>query len=329
MTMTTANRLLLGASVAIAATFGSTLAGAQNYPTKAITVIIPFAGGSASDVVSRIMLDKMSKSMGQPIIVENRPGAGGNSGTQAAARAAPDGYTLVGGGSGPVAANVALYKNLGYDPEKDFEMISPFAGFTIVVVVSKNLPVHSLKELVDYAKANPGKLNYGSVGIGSSQHLAGEYFSQVNNVKMTHVPYRNIAQYGPDLIAGQVPVGFQWYPNVAGPVQAKGAIPLAVAGDKRIPALPDTPTTTEVGMPQYKVNGWFALLAPAGTPKPIVEKLNKELKAALDDPQVKKGFDGAGAETMWIAPDQVKKFHHDEIAKYRDIITKAGIAQIE
>ena len=328
MTMTV-KRLMLGAAIAFAATSASTIASAQNYPARTITVIIPFAGGSASDVVSRIMFDKMSKNMGQPIIVENRPGAGGNSGTGAAAKAAPDGYTLVGGGSGPVAANLALYKALGYDPEKDFEMISPFAGFTIVVVASKNLPVHSLKELVDYAKANPGKLNYGSVGIGSSQHLAGEYFSQVNDVKMTHVPYRNIAQYGPDLIAGQVPVGFQWFPNVAGPIGAKGAIPLAVAGDKRIPALPDTPTTTESGMPQYKVNGWFALLAPAGTPTPIVEKLNKEMKAALDDPQVKKGFDSAGAETMWMPLNDVKKWHHEEVAKYRDIITKAGIAQIE
>jgi len=177
---------------------------AQAYPTKPITVIIPFAGGSASDVVSRIMFNTMSKSMGQPIIVENRPGAGGNSGTAAAAKAAPDGYTLVGGGSGPVAANMTLYKNLGYDPEHDLEMISPFAGFTIIGVASAKLPVKSLKEMIDYAKAHPGQLNYGSVGIGSSQHLAGEFFSQTNNVKLTHVPYRNIAQYGPDLIAGQV-----------------------------------------------------------------------------------------------------------------------------
>jgi tripartite-type tricarboxylate transporter receptor subunit TctC len=327
--MTMTKRLLLGAGVALAAALASTMAGAQSYPSRNITVIIPFAGGSASDVVARIMLDKMSKNMGQPIVIENRPGAGGNSGTAAAAKATPDGYTLLGGGSGPVAANVALYKVLGYDPEKDLEMIAPFAGFTIVVVASKNLPVHSLKELVANAKANPGKLNYGSVGIGSSQHLAGEYFSQVTGTKLTHVPYRNIAQYGPDLIAGQVPLGFQWYPNVAGPIGSKGAIPLAVAGDKRIPALPDTPTTTEAGMPEYKVNGWFALLAPAGTPKPVLERLNKEMKAAVEDPQVKKGFESAGAETMWMPLDKVKKWHHDEVAKYRDIITKAGIAQIE
>jgi tripartite-type tricarboxylate transporter receptor subunit TctC len=271
----------------------------------------------------------MSKNMGQPIIVENRPGAGGNSGTGAAAKAAPDGYTLVGGGSGPVAANLALYKVLGYDPEKDFEMISPFAGFTIVVVASKNVPIKSLEELVEYAKANPGKLNYGSVGIGSSQHLAGEFFSQINGVKLTHVPYRNIAQYGPDLIAGQVPLGFQWFPNVAGPLGSGGAIPLAVAGDKRVATLPDTPTTTELGMPQYKERGWFALLAPAGTPKPILERINKEVKAAVEDPQVKKGFETAGAETMWMPLDQIKKWHHDEIDKYRTIIAKAGIPQIE
>jgi tripartite-type tricarboxylate transporter receptor subunit TctC len=329
MTMTTAKRLLLGASVALAATLGATMAGAQNYPARNITVIIPFAGGSASDVVARIMLDKMSKNMGQPIIVENRPGAGGNSGTGAAAKAAPDGYTLVGGGSGPVAANVALYKVLGYDPEKDLEMIGPFAGFTIVVVASKNVPIKSLKELVEYAKANPDKLNYGSVGIGSSQHLAGEFFSQINNVKLTHVPYRNIAQYGPDLIAGQVPLGFQWFPNVAGPIGSGGALPLAVAGDKRIAALPDTPTTAELGMPGYKERGWFALLAPAGTPKPVLERLNKEMKAAVEDPVVKKGFETAGADTMWMPLDQVKKWHHDEIVKYRTIITKAGIPQIE
>jgi len=329
VTMSTMNsRHLLGAGLALALMFSDGTAGAQNYPSRAITAIVPFAGGSASDVVSRIMFDKMSKLMGQPIIVENRPGAGGNIGTAIGARAAPDGYTIIGGGSGPVAANLALYKSLGYDPEKDLEMISPFAGFTIVTVVSKNLPVTSLKELIGYAKGHPG-LNYGSVGIGSSQHLAGEYFSQVTGVKITHVPYRNIAQYGPDLIAGTVPLGFQWFPNIAGPLGAKGAIPLAVAGDQRIPALPDTPTTTEAGLPEFKVNGWFALLAPGGTPKPIVEKLNQVMTAALNDPAVRSGFETVGAETIALPLSEAKKFHRAEIIKYRDIITKAGIEKIE
>src|SRR5215470_3706610 len=303
-------------------------ASAQDYPNRPITVIMPFAGGSASDVVARILLDRMSKTLGQPMIVENKPGAGGNAGTMTAARATPDGYTLVGGGSGPVAANVSLYKQLGYDPLKELDMISPFAAFTIVVTASAKLPVKSLKELIAYAKANPG-LNYGSVGIGSSQHLAGEYFSQVTGVKMTHVPYRNIAQYGPDMIAGTVPLGFQWFPNVAGPIGAKGAIPLAVAGDQRLDALPDTPTTKEAGTPEYKITGWFALLAPAGTPKPILEKLNKALIDAVNDPGVRNGFGTAGAEPVSLPLDKAKKFHADEIAKYRDIISKAGIAQIE
>ncbi len=320
--------LALSAAVVLAA-IGTDTADAQAFPTRPITVIIPFAGGSASDVVSRIMLDRMSRSMGQPIIVENKPGAGGNSGTMQAARATPDGYTLVGAGSGPIAANLALYKNLGYDPHKDLDIISPFASFTIVVTATSKLPIKSLKELVDYAKANPGALNYGSVGIGSSQHLAGEYFGQITGVKMTHVPYRNIAQYGPDLIAGTVQLGFQWFPNVAGPIQAKGANALAVAGDVRLAALPDTPTSTQAGLPAYKVDGWFALAAPAGTPKPVLERLNKELGDALKDPAVRAGFEKAGAVPIALTLDQAKKFHADEIVKYRDIIAKAGIAKIE
>ena len=302
---------------------------AQSYPTRPITAIIPFAGGSASDVVSRILFDKMSKLLGQPIVVENKPGAGGNIGTADVARAAPDGYTILGGGSGPVAANVTLYKHLDYDPQKDFETISPFASFTIVVVASSKLPVNSLQELITYAKARPGQLNYGSVGIGSSQHLAGEYFSQLTGVKLTHVPYRNIGQYAPDLMSGQVPLGFQWYPNVAAPLQAKGAKALAVAGPNRLDVLPDTPTTKEACLPQYVVSGWFALMAPKGTPATIATKLNDALKEAVADPQVRAGFQRQGAETMYLSLGQSAKFIVDEIKKYHDIVVNAAIPQIE
>ena len=299
-----------------------------DYPNRPVRWILGFAAGGPTDIVVRIIGQHLSEKLGQQFVIENRPGAGGNTGTMQGSKAAPDGYTIIGSGSGPVGANLALYKNLGYDPEKDLEFITPFAGFTIVVVASKTLPVKSLKELIDYAKANPG-LNFGSVGIGSSQHLAGEYFAQVAGTKMTHVPYRNIAQYGPDLISGTVQLGFQWYPNVAGPINAKGAIPLAVAGDKRIPTLPDVPTTAEAGLPQYKINGWFALLAPKGTPKAIQERLHKETAAALSDPQVKQGFEKAGAEIMLVPLDRAKTWQRDEIAKYTDIIAKAGIPRIE
>jgi tripartite-type tricarboxylate transporter receptor subunit TctC len=322
-------RSLLGAATALVIGVACNTAQAQSYPTHAITAIIPFAGGSASDVVSRILFERMSKSMGQPIIVENRPGAGGNTGSAYVAKATPDGYTLLGGGSGPVAANVSLYKQLDYDPRADFETISPFAAFTIIVAASNKLPVNSLQELITYAKAHPGELNYGSVGIGSSQHLAGEFFSQLTGVKITHVPYKNIGQYVPDLMSGAVPLGFQWYPNISAALQGKGAKALAVAGPNRLDALPDTPTTKEAGLPDYVVSGWFALLVPKGTPTPIVTKLNSEVKAALADPEVRARFQQQGAEPVYLPPDQAKQFIADEINKYRDIITKAGIPQIE
>ena len=322
--------LLLGACVALSIlAAASDRVRAQDYPSRPINAIIPFAGGSASDVVSRILFDRMAKSLGQPIIVENKPGAGGNNGTAAAAHATPDGYTILGSGSGPVAANVTLYKQLEYDPQKDFEAISPFAGFTIVVVASNKLPVNTLQELVAYAKAHPGELNYGSVGIGSSQHLAGEYFSQLTGTKLTHVPYKNIGQYVPDLMAGQVPLGFQWLPNVAAALQAKGAHALAVAGTSRLEALPDVPTTKEAGLPEYVVSGWFALLVPKGTPDAIVKKLNSEVGTALKDPEVRSRFQQQGAEPIYLSLPQSKSFMADEIAKYRDIITKAGIPQID
>jgi tripartite-type tricarboxylate transporter receptor subunit TctC len=319
-------RFLLAASFAAAFT---NAARADDYPSRSITAVIPFAAGSASDVVSRILFDRMSKTLGQPIIVENRPGAGGNNGSAYVAKEKPDGYTLLGGGSGPVAANVTLYKHLDYDPVQDFETISPFAAFTIVVAVTDKLPINSLQELITYAKAHPGELNYGSVGIGSSQHLAGEFFGELTGTKLTHVPYKNIGQYQPDLMSGVVQLGFQWYPNVSSAIQAKGAKALAVAGANRLDILPDTPTTKEAGLPDYVESGWFSLLAPKGTPAPIVAKLNAALKEAVNDPGVHQRFEQQGAATMYLPPDQAKKFIADEIVRYRNIITKAGIPQID
>jgi tripartite-type tricarboxylate transporter receptor subunit TctC len=304
------------------------VASAQSFPSRPITVIMPFAGGSASDVVSRVLFNKMAAILGQPIVVENKPGAGGNLGTALAAKAAPDGYTLVGAASGPLAANLTLYKDLGFDPQ-EIVLISPFASFTIVVAASRKLGVNTLDDLIVRARKEPGALNYGSVGIGSSQHLAGEYFAQVAKVKLTHVPYRNIAQFGPDLIAGTVQLGFAWYPNVSGPLTADGAIALAVAGDARLPALPNTPTTAQAGLPQYKFDGWFGLGAPAGVPKDILERLNAALNEALSDPAVRVRFEEIGAVPIGLDLDKAKTFLADEVVKYRDIVTNAGIARIE
>jgi tripartite-type tricarboxylate transporter receptor subunit TctC len=301
---------------------------AETYPSRPITVIVPFAGGSASDVVTRILLDHMAKSLGQPFVIDNRPGAGGNTGTAAAAKAAPDGYTLVGTGSGPIAANKTLYRDLGYDPEKDFEPISPFALFTIVVAASTKLKVNTLAELITYGKEHPD-LNYGSVGIGSSQHLAGAYFEQLTGIPLTHVPYRNIAQYTADMISGAVPLGFQWLPNVLAPLNSGGAKALAVAGKKRMAALPDVPTTAEAGLPAFEASGWFAMLAPRDTPKPIVARINDELAAAIADPTVRQRFLEQGAEPVALTPEDAAKFFAAETAKWSGIIHKAGIPIIQ
>jgi tripartite-type tricarboxylate transporter receptor subunit TctC len=323
-----ATRAIVAAVVALVAVLGAPARAADNWPSRPITVIVPFAGGSASDVVTRLMLTKMSQNMGQTIIVENRPGAGGNIGTAYGAKAAPDGYTWVASGSGPMAANATLYRDLGYDPVKDFEEVSPFAYFTIVVVASNKLPVKTLAELIAYAKAHPGQLNFGSVGIGSSQHLGGVYFEQVTGTKLVHVPYKNIGQYGPDMIAGVVPLGFQWLPNVLAPLNAKGARALAVAGKERLSALPDTPTTIEAGLPDYQASGWFAMQVPHGTPKEIVERINHEMAKALADPVVHQRFAQQGAIASVLPPDQAKKFLDDEIVKWHDIIVKAGIPKL-
>jgi len=301
---------------------------ADTYPSRPIQVIIPFAGGSASDVVTRILLNRAGEILGHPFIIDNRPGAGGNNGTATAAKSTPDGYNLVATGSGPVAANRTLYRDLGYDVEKDFEPISLVAVFPIVVVASTKLPVNSLSELIAYAKQHPG-LNYGSVGIGSSQHLAGAYFEQLTGVKLTHVPYRNISQYGPDMIAGSVPLGFQWLPNVLPPLQAKGARALAVANKSRMKALPDVPTTSEAGLPGYENSGWFTLLAPKGTPKEMIATVNKAVTEALNDPTVRQRFTEQGAEPVVMTPAELGKFIADENVKWHDIIVKAGIPQIQ
>jgi len=327
--MKTRQLILLGTALTLTTLLGGMAADAQNYPTRNIIVIAPFAGGSASDVVLRIVLDRMSKSMGQPIIVENRPGAGGNSGTAAVAKATADGYTLVMSSVGPLAANRTLYRDIGYDPEKDLAPISVFAQFPNLIVVNSKLPINTLADFVKYAKERPKQLNYGSVGIGSSQHLAGLYFEQVAGVELTHVPYRNIAQYTPDLIAGTVPVGFQWLPNVSGPLQAGAAKPLAVTVNKRMQALPDVPTAAEAGVKGYETSGWLALLAPPATPKPIIDKLHQEVVAATSDPAVRAKIVEQGAEPVGGTPDELAKFIVSETAKWRDIITKGGIQPIQ
>ena len=323
--MMKATKLLLAATLVSAVTTVNAHAQSDNYPNRPMTVIMPFAGGSASDVITRILLDRMSRIMGQPFIVDNRPGAGGNTGTAAAAKATPNGYTLLVSSSGPLAANKTLFKSLPYEPEKDFTPVSLFAVMPNVVVVNSKLPPKTLSEFITYAKAHPKQLNYGSVGVGSSQHLAGAFFDQLAGVELVHVPYRNIAQYTPDFIAGQVPIGFQLLPNVSALLQSGDARPLAVTSDKRMTALPDVPTAEEAGLKNYQTGAWFALLGPAGMPKPIVDKLYAALSEAVKDPEVRKRLTEQGAEPSSPGPDHLKAFITSETIKQREIIRKAGV----
>ena len=314
------SRLLSGLFVVLL----SATAAAQDYPARPVSVIIPFSTGSASDVIARIVLERMSGAVGQRFVVDNRPAAGGNVGTLAAAKAAPDGYTIVMSASGPLAANKTLYPALGYDPERDLQPISLYAALPNIVVVSAKLPVKSLAEFTDYVKHKPG-LPYGSVGNGSSQHLAGAFFEQVAGVRMTHVPYRVTSQLVADLIAGEVPAGFQLLPNVIGQLKAGQVRALAVASSKRLAALPEVPTAAELGLAGYESAAWFAFLAPRGTPRPMVDKLHAEIAAATADPAVRGRFTEFGAEPMASSPEELGRFISSEVLKWRDIITKAGI----
>ena len=270
--------------------------------------------------------------MGQTIIVENRPGAGGSNRHLPMAPEAAPGRKLHLDRQRPRPdryANVTLYRDLGYDHvQRTSRRSRRSRTSTIVIAASTKLPVNTLGELIAYAKAHPGELNYGSVGIGSSQHLGGVYFEQVTGTKLTHVPYKNIGQYGPDMIAGVVPLGFQWLPNVLAPLNAHGARALAVAGKDRLPALPDTPTTIEAGLPDYQASGWFAMQVPRGTPKDIVLRINHEMAKALADPDVKKHFEQQGAVPNVLPPEEAAKFIASEIAKWHDIIVKAGIPKL-
>ncbi len=300
------------------------LAQAQDYPSKPVTVIVPFSAGSASDVIARIVLDKMSTSAGQRFIVDNRPAAGGAVGTAAAVKMAPDGYTLLMGASGPLIVAKQLQPALAYDAERDFQPVALYGRLPNIIVVSSKLPIQSIGELIAYLKGKPG-VGYGSVGNGSSQHLAGAFFEQLAGVQMTHVPYRVTSQLQSDLISGEVPVSFQLMPNVLGALRAGQVRALAVANATRLPALPDVPTSAEVGLKGYESSAWFGLVAPRGTPRPIVDKLNAEVAAAVADPAVRTRFVEFGTEPLTMSPEEMGRYISSEVVKWRDIITKAGI----
>jgi tripartite-type tricarboxylate transporter receptor subunit TctC len=316
-------------TLAAALGFVATAAQAQGtYPTRPITLVVPFAAGGTTDVVARLMADNMSRTLGQQLVVENVTGAGGTVGVTRVSKAEPDGYTLLMGNLGTQAASVGLYPKLAYDPRTDFEPIMNSAGTPMLVVAKKDLPVKDFKEFIAYAKANAAKMNYGSGGVGSTSHLTCLFLESLIGAKPQHVPFRGSGPALNALLGGQVDYVCDQTVAVVPTVQAKQANGLVVAVPSRLSVVPDVPTSTEQGLPQFQATGWNALFAPKGTPKEIVTKLNAAAKAALKDENTRKRLLELGAELPDEAgqtPEALAKLVSSEIDKWVPIIKGAGV----
>jgi tripartite-type tricarboxylate transporter receptor subunit TctC len=300
-------------------------AAAQNFPTRPITIIVASTAGGGTDIVSRIIGEQLSKQLGQPVVVDNRPGAGSVTGTVYAAKAAPDGYTLQTGLNASMAVNPSLFADLPYDPIRDFAPVGMLAEFPFVVVVSKNFPATSIKELIALAKARPGEINYASAGNGTGQHLSMELFKLVTGTDFTHVPYRGAAPAYTDVISGRVPVFIDNLASGLGQIKGGNVRALAVTGKQRSPLLPDVPTVEEAGVPGYTYYTWFGLWAPRATLQPVIDKLHAEVNKALADPTVKERIIAAAGEPMDMPLADVDPFLKAEIAKWADVVKRAHV----
>ncbi len=301
---------------------------AQTYPNQPITVIVPYAPGGNTDVVGRIVTEQMSIILGQKLVIENIGGAGGTTGSLKAARAAPDGYTLLVGQMGTHAASVGLYPNLPYDPVNDFEHIGQLSDTPIGIFVRKNLQVKDLQGLIAMIKANPDKLNNGHGGVGSTSHVSCVFFTSLIGARPPMIPYRGSGPAFQDILSEQYDFLCDQIPHTVGHVKAGSVRMLAIALPERSDAVPDVPTTIEAGLPAYQASGWNAMFAPKGTPKPIVDKLNAALRQALDDPSVKARLEGIGAvlpRAQNRSSDGLKAFVGTEIQKWAPIMKAANI----
>ena len=298
---------------------------AQTYPDRPIRLIAPFPAGGLADVLARAVGDQMTKSLGQPVVVENRTGAGGNTGALAVATAAPDGYTLLMSSAGILTANPFLYAKMPFDVETAFIPISNVAEMSMLLVVNPNVEAKTLKDFVALAKARPGKLNFGSPGIGTTGHLGLAMFMHAANVQITHVPYRGAAPAVQDLIAGQIDGVVDNPPTVISHIEGGKLRPLAVAAKSRMKLLPDVPTAAEGGVANYEASSWFGIAAPAGTPAPIVERLHKEIVAAVRSPAMQERFAKSGAQLVGNSPQEFAAQIRTERVRWGEIIKAAGI----
>ena len=299
---------------------------AQDYPTRPIHLIVPFPPGGVADIIARPIAERLSMSLGEPVVVENRGGATGTLGASYVAHADPDGYTLLLGTTNEIAMSPTLYPELPYDPTKAFSPITSVAVFPNVLVVGKDVPVKTLADLVAMARAKPGAVTFASSGIGSTNHLTAELFRRQANVAILHVPYKGGGPALADVYRGQVTAMFATLPSAIGLIEGGSLRAVAVTGLNRSPALPDVPTGKESGMPELVVTTWNGVLAPAGTPQQIIARLHRALAEAIADPTLKQSFAALGAETELITPQQFALRIRDDFDHWSGIIKQAGIS---
>jgi tripartite-type tricarboxylate transporter receptor subunit TctC len=316
-------RHIPGVALAAALVLAAGQSLAQSYPNRPVRVIVPLSPGGFADVPTRIMTPRLSTALGQQVIVENKPGAGGTIGTDFVAKSKPDGYTLLASGTPHVIAPW-LYKSVPYDTLKDFAPIMQFASGPYVLVVNPQLPVNSVQELIAAAKAQPGKIDYASSGNGSAQHLVAELFNSAAGVQLNHVPYKGSGPAMQDLLSGQVKVSFAGVPNVISHVKAGKLRALGVTTLTRAPDMPEVPTIAEAGVPGYEATLWLGLLAPAGTPPEIVQRIYAETVKALKDPELQPAFRAAGVEAAVLGPKEFGEFMRAEYEKWGKVVRDTG-----
>src|SRR5438034_954337 len=304
--------------------FGAAHTTFAQYPTRPIRLVVPFPAGDSGDATARRVGQSWSTALGQQILVDNRGGAGGTIGSEAVAKSAPDGYTLLWGNVGPLAIGPGLYKQLGYDVAKDFEPVSLVATLPFVLFASPVLPVNSVTELVAYAKAHPGEINFGSTGVGSGLHLIAELFKSVAGIQIVHVPYKGVAQALPEMMSGKVQIAFNTIPAFLPHVKAGRLKALVITASARSPLLPDVSATPEVGLAALQGGSWHAVVAPAGTSRAIIARLNQTLVAAVAAPEIRSTLVAQGAAPVGSTPEDLRTFMREEAAKWRRVIQSSG-----
>ena len=319
------SRMLLCAAAVLG--LSASLAHAQNFPNRPITLVIPFAPGGSTSIVGRGVADKMGELLGEKVVVDNRPGAGGTVGTKAVAKSDPDGYTLLLGYTGTLAIGPSLYKNVGYDPRKDFAPIGLIGNAPNSLVVNPSFSAKTVAELIAYAKANPGKVNFGSAGAGTASHITGEYFARAAGITLMHIPYKGTGPALTDLLGGHIPMAFAPVPASHANVAAGKLRALAVTSTTRSGLMPEVPTIAESGLPGFDASLYYGLAAPAGTPRPIIDKLNKALRDALASDEVKRQLGNDGTEITPGTPEDYAAFIDKDEKKWAGLVKQSGVEQ--